>query len=64
MDIINAFIGHSLVGKGQGLAIIPQHMMVWVSAEENRPFWDADLNVCLTVVKSRQSLKDITVAST
>ncbi|KAB0391725.1 hypothetical protein E2I00_015846 [Balaenoptera physalus] len=63
VDIINAFIGHSLVGKGQGLAIIPQHMMVWVSAEENRPFWDADLNVCLTVVKSRQSLKDITVAN-
>ena len=39
-------------------------MMVWVSEEENKPFQGADLNVCLTVVKSGQFLMDITVVST
>lgn len=48
--IIYAFMGHSLVRKGQGLAIIPIYMMVWVSAKENEPLRGADLNVCLMVV--------------
>lgn len=61
MDFIGALTGHNLGGKGQGLAIIPQHRMVWVSTEGNKPFRGADLNVCLTVIKSRQSLKDIEV---
>lgn len=34
-----------------------------MSAEENRPFRDADMNVSLMIIKSGQFLKDINIVN-
>ena len=39
-------------------------MMVWISTEENKPYMGADLNFCLTAIKTGQFLKYITIFST
>lgn len=48
VDIISALVGYSSVGKGWDLAITLQHVVVWVSAEENKAIRGSDQNVCLT----------------
>lgn len=63
VDVIGALAGRSSVGKGWDLAVTPQHVAVWVSAEENKAIRGSDQNGCLTVVKSAQSLKDTAIAS-
>ena len=60
---LSVLVGHSFVGKGWDLAVTPQHVVAWVCAEENKAVRGSDLNVCLTAVKSRLSLKDTAVAA-
>lgn len=63
VDVISALAGCSSVGKGWDRAVTPQHVVVWVSAEENKAGRGSDQNGCLTVVKSGQPLRDTASAS-